>query len=122
MDSDKLENRMDELSSRLDNIQEKIRSQASTIESQASSTRWAVGFGTLLLIIILGLISNPTKRAHVAKIFDNNSFLETIGEEAIEYESCYAFSVTSVKGTKEPLTLGIFGHVFMKSDSFPMKE
>lgn len=122
MDNEEISTRLVEISSRLDSMQEKIQSHASSIGSQASDTRWTVRLVALLIIIILGMISNPAKRAHVDKINEAKSFFETIGGTAINYQSFYAFSIATIEGEKDPSTFGVFGHVFMKGNSFPLKE
>ena len=114
MDVDQLAKQLDELSTKLANVQDKIKSQASSGE---------LGFATFIIIIILGLISNPSKREHLDKIGYKVPLVAVAGESAVDYESYYVLSVASVKGAKEPLTFGIFGHVFMpSSDRFPLKE
>ncbi|MEK7483472.1 MAG: hypothetical protein AABZ60_03965, partial [Planctomycetota bacterium] len=71
MEADKLEKQLNEFSNNLRKMQDKI-------ENQFSKIGWVMIFVALSIIVILALISNPSKFEHIAQIVDKNLLVPTV--------------------------------------------
>jgi len=116
-DIKELRNQVDTLSQKMDQVKtevEKAKKNASRAETAARDTNGNIWFVGLIIIALLGFITNPSFKQHY-DFLEKEGHSLSIDRARSGYTSYYVFSIIdNLDGDYEEkmITFGIFGNVF----------